>query len=144
MEISSRSPWTCMEGGEPRSDLERGSDGIQRVGRNGGDGQRSQLALLPAGRLGPSSHSRSATLLFFWQRVPPIQGLVNLEKARNGGGRRLCSALVWPAVALGGDSIDILGMKLGTKLGAILGPVLGARPNIVPSFEPNFVPKCQC
>ena len=42
---------------------------------------------------------------------------------------------------LGGNSIDILGMKLGTKLGAILGPVLGARPNIVPSFEPNFVPK---
>ena len=41
----------------------------------------------------------------------------------------------------GGDSIDILGMKLGTKLGAILGPVQGARPNIVPSFEPNFVSK---
>ena len=44
-------------------------------------------------------------------------------------------------VALGGDSINILDMKLGTKLGAILGPILGARPNIVPSFEPNFVPK---
>ena len=41
----------------------------------------------------------------------------------------------------GGDSIDILGMKLGTKLGAILGPLLGACPNIMRSFEPNFVPK---
>ena len=46
-----------------------------------------------------------------------------------------------PSVLQGGDSIDIMGMKLGTKLGVILGCVLVRVPNIMPCFVPSFEPR---